>query len=200
MKLRRTGTAAVWAALTAAVTIDAPAALAHWPEGALAGGTPAGLAAGLAHPFAGPDHVLALVAVGMLAGRMGGHAVWALPGAFLAALAAGFAMASEAPLSGAPEAALAGSLVVLGGLAALRPTPPLAVASSIAALFALVHGHAHGAELAPGVDPVRFGLGLIAASTLLAAMAAARVAGKGVAERAGGAAIAAAGLIFIAAL
>jgi urease accessory protein len=174
----------------------------RWPTGLAERSPAAGLAAGLAHPFGGLDHLLVLIAVGMLAERMGGRAVWVLPGAFLAALAAGFAVGSEGPLSGLTEAALAGSLVVLGGLAALGRGPPLAAASSIAALFALFHGHAHAAELAPGVDPAGFGLGLIAASTVLAAAGAAtaRVAGKGVAVRAGGAAIAVAGLALAAVL
>ena len=45
---------------------------------------------GLAHPFLGPDHVLAMVAVGLFAGLSGGRARWAYPAAFLAGMATGF--------------------------------------------------------------------------------------------------------------
>ena len=44
-----------------------------------------GLAAGVAHPLGGADHVLAMVALGALAAQTGGRAVWALPAGFVAA-------------------------------------------------------------------------------------------------------------------
>ena len=40
----------------------------------------AGLAAGLTHPFLGLDHLLAMIAVGIWAGQLGGKSVWLVPG------------------------------------------------------------------------------------------------------------------------
>ncbi len=203
MKPGRIATITVVAALATAVLLAiAPAALAHWPNEAPAAGAHAGLVAGLLHPFGGLDHLLATVALGMLAGRMGGHAVRVVPIAFLAALAVGFGAGTDGPFSALSEPAIAGSLVVLGGLVALGQRPPLAAASSIAALFAIFHGYAHGAELPAGAEAAAFGLGMILASALLTAASAAIAlrAGRGLALRAGGAGIATAGLIFAAAL
>jgi urease accessory protein len=61
--------------LVAAAILVAPgAALAHPGHGA-----ELGLYAGLAHPWSGIDHVLAMTAVGLLAARLGGRALWAVP-------------------------------------------------------------------------------------------------------------------------
>ena len=63
--------------LTLAATLLPSAALAHpghvHDEGQLIHG--------LAHPVGGADHLLAMVALGLLAAQLGGRAVWALPAA-----------------------------------------------------------------------------------------------------------------------
>ncbi|RZK94945.1 MAG: urease accessory protein, partial [Methylobacterium sp.] len=67
-------------------------ALVLLPQAALAHpghGEAAGLVHGFLHPVSGADHVLAMVAVGLLAALRGGRALWALPAAFLALMAAG---------------------------------------------------------------------------------------------------------------
>ena len=60
------------------------------------GATGAGWAEGLAHPFSGLDHVLAMVAVGLWAAQMGRPAAWLLPLAFPAVMAVGPALGVEA--------------------------------------------------------------------------------------------------------
>ena len=52
-------------------------------------GEAAGFAHGFMHPLGGPDHVLAMVAVGMLAYRLGGRALWLIPSAFLLVMGIG---------------------------------------------------------------------------------------------------------------
>ena len=42
-----------------------------------------GVAHGFMHPFSGLDHVLAMVAVGLLAARLGGRALWLVPFSFV---------------------------------------------------------------------------------------------------------------------
>src|SRR5688500_14968948 len=51
------------------------------------------LAAALIHPFAGLDHLLAALAVGMWAARLGGRATWMVPGAFVTAMLLGCVVA-----------------------------------------------------------------------------------------------------------
>jgi hypothetical protein len=48
-----------------------------------------GFSSGFVHPLQGLDHLIAMVAVGMIAARMGGRSLWALPAAFLSMLALG---------------------------------------------------------------------------------------------------------------
>ena len=71
--------------ILAAACILAPgAARAHTG----AGGTD-GIVHGLMHPVTGLDHVLAMVAVGVLAAFLGGRALWLVPASFVALAAVG---------------------------------------------------------------------------------------------------------------
>ena len=47
---------------------------------------------GLLHPVLGFDHLLAMVAVGLLSVQLGGRAVWTVPAAFVAFLIGGGAL------------------------------------------------------------------------------------------------------------
>ena len=79
-------------AALAATTLAATPALAHAQDtGAM------GFWAGLGHPFAGLDHLLAMVAVGLWASQLGGRALWAIPASFVAAMAAGASFALAEP-------------------------------------------------------------------------------------------------------
>lgn len=105
----------------------------------------ASFAAGVAHPLLGLDHLLAMVAVGLWAARIGGHARWLVPLSFLAAMALGTVL--PVPFA---EPGILVSVLVLGLLVLWAPKLPLWAPMAVAALFALAHGHAHGTEL-PGV-------------------------------------------------
>lgn len=108
-----------------------------------------GLAAGFAHPLGGLDHLMAMLGIGLWAGLLGGRATWALPAAFLGAMAAGGALGLAGLGLPMVEAGIAASVIVLGAVVALAARLPLAAALSLAALFGLFHGHAHGAEMHP---------------------------------------------------
>lgn len=110
------------------------------------GGHAAGFAAGLAHPVGGTDHLLAMIAVGIWAAMLGGRALWALPGAFVAAMLAGGVVGfAGLPLPGVEPMILV-SVVLLGVAAALALRLSTVWAAAGAAVFGLFHGHAHGAE------------------------------------------------------
>src|SRR5258708_32508773 len=89
----------------------------------------AGFAQGIAHPLGGIDHFLAMVAVGLWAAQLGGRALWAVPGAFVAMMAVG----GVAGMLGAPlplvEPGIAGSPVVLGILVPPADRPPAAASA-----------------------------------------------------------------------
>ncbi|WP_026155587.1 HupE/UreJ family protein [Paracoccus sp. N5] len=117
------------------------AALAHPGH---ADGTP--FAAGLAHPWGGGDHLLAMVAIGLWAASLGGRAVWALPLAFVSAMVAGGALGAAHLALPLVEPVILASTILVGAAVALALRPPLHLALPVVAVFGLMHGYAHGAE------------------------------------------------------
>jgi urease accessory protein len=163
----------------------------------------AGFASGLAHPFLGLDHVLAMVAVGLWAAQLGGRAVWAVPAVFVAVMLAGGALGMTGVALGPVELGIAASVVVLGALVTFGVRLPLAAAMALAGAFALFHGHAHGTELPEAASALGYACGFVIATALLhaAGIAAGLTLGRGGARpylRLSGAAIAAAGVLIIA--
>ena len=104
-------------------------------------GAAGGFAHGFWHPITGLDHVLAMVLVGVLA-------------------VAGVAL----PLV---ELGIALSVVVLGAAVAFGIRAPVAVAMGVAGLFAIFHGHAHGAEMPGDASGLAYGIGFMMATALL---------------------------------
>ena len=126
-----------------------------------------GLAAGLMHPLMGWDHLLAMVAVGLLAAQIGGRAVWLAPCAFLASMIAGGMAGGFGTALPGMEFLIAGSVLLLGAAVAANRHWSLAVPVTLAVLFGLVHGYAHGLEM-PRIDsPLLYGAGFVASSALL---------------------------------
>ncbi|MFC5507226.1 MULTISPECIES: HupE/UreJ family protein [Hyphomicrobiales] len=150
------------AGLVVIATALAGPALAHTGAGAVHG-----FGAGLLHPLFGVDHVLAMVAVGLWAGLTGGRARFAYPLAFVGMMVlAGLWGMSGSSLPGV-EIGIAVSVVVLGLAIALRATPPLAAGAAACAIFAVFHGHAHGAELPQGASGLGYALGFVLATAAL---------------------------------
>ena len=122
------------------------------PAAALAhpGHDPGGIAAGLAHPLGGADHLLAMISLGLLAAQRGGRATWALPAGFVGAMLAGGALGAAGVPLPAVEPAILASAIVIGAMVAGALRPPMAATLAGAALFGLAHGWAHGAEAPSG--------------------------------------------------
>lgn len=110
----------------------------------------ASLASGLTHPLGGLDHLLTMLAVGLFAARQCGSARWLLPAGFVAAMLVGAALSAAGVALPAVEAGIAASVLVLGVLIATLARLPLAAALPLVAAFALLHGHAHHAEIGGG--------------------------------------------------
>ncbi|OOG67876.1 protein hupE [Sinorhizobium sp. A49] len=126
-------------------------------------------AAGFSHPLFGFDHILVMVAVGLWAAQIGGRALWVVPTAFVAMMAAGFALATAGIDLPFVEPAILASVVALGLLVAMAVRLDASVSAAIVGLFALFHGHAHGGELgSAGALPFAIGF-LIATAALHAA-------------------------------
>ncbi|MEO1467926.1 MAG: HupE/UreJ family protein [Pseudomonadota bacterium] len=148
-------------AMLAALLAAGPAA-AHSAEG-VAGG----FASGLAHPVLGPDHLIAMIAVGLWGAQLGMPMIVVLPVAFPLMMAVGgVAGAAGLPLPGV-EIGIAGSALVLGLVVAAAWRAPVWGAAAIVAIFALFHGHAHGTELPAAADPLAYGIGFVIMTGLL---------------------------------
>jgi urease accessory protein len=155
--------------LRLATSAAAAAPLALVPAIALAhpGHDAADLVHGFMHPLGGIDHILAMVAVGLLAARMGGRALWLVPASFVGTMAvAGLAGMAGVVLSGA-EAGIALSVLALGAMIAFGVRLPVAAAMGLVGFFAIFHGYAHGAEMPPTASGLAFGAGFVAATALL---------------------------------
>jgi urease accessory protein len=178
------------------LTLLAAPALAHVGEG-LTGG----FLGGFEHPLFGPDHVVAMVAVGLWGAFLGPPAIWLLPIVFPLVMAFGGALGILGVRVPGVETGIAVSAIVLGLMVALAARPPLWIAAVLVGAFAIFHGHAHGAELPPGTDAVAYSLGFVIATGMLhlcgiAFGLLARWPRGRIAVRAAGGAIAAAGVVF----
>lgn len=140
-----------------------------------------GVLAGVAHPWHGLDHLLAMVGVGLWAAQLGGRARWILPCTFVAAMAAGMAAAMSGYTPPLSEALAAWSVLVIGLLIAFALRAPTALAASCVALFALAHGAAHGSELPQFAAPLAYAGGVLLSTALLHALG--LMAGKAAASR-----------------
>ncbi|HUW29567.1 MAG TPA: HupE/UreJ family protein [Sulfuriferula sp.] len=127
----------------------------------------AGLDAGVIHPFTGIDHLLAMLAVGMWAAQQGGRAQWSIPLAFVAMMTLGGILALTGVHLPMVETGIATSVLVLGLLVTFCARLPLAAGATLVGIFALFHGHAHGAELPLAASPVEYALGFILATAAL---------------------------------
>lgn len=123
-----------------------------------------GLLAGFLHPLLGLDHLLAMVTVGLLSAQLGGHARWAIPGAFLACMMLGGLLGMQGFAFAGVEYGIAASLVVLGLAVAFRRSLHLAIPMAMAGLFGAFHGHAHGTEMPHIASPALYAAGFVVAT------------------------------------
>jgi urease accessory protein len=122
---------------------------------------------GFTHPIFGPDHVIAMVAVGLWGAFLGPPAIWLLPVVFPLVMAiAGALGVLGVPLHGV-ETGIALSAIMLGAMVAGAVRPPLWVAAALVGAFAVFHGYAHGVELPVGADAIAFSMGFVIATGML---------------------------------
>jgi urease accessory protein len=149
-----------------AVFVFAPAmAVAHTGHG-----DTSGLMQGFSHPISGIDHVLTMVAVGVLAAQLGGRALWLVPLGFVGIMAGAGALG----MAGIPlpfsEVGIALSVIALGLAVAFRLNLPELAALALVGFFAVFHGHVHGAEMPAAASRVPYALGFVGATAMLHAV------------------------------
>lgn len=161
LRVERVAAQLVLGALLIAALLPTPA-LAHDGTG-LAGG----FTAGFTHPLSGPDHMLAMISVGLWGAFLGRPLVYVLPMIFpsLMAIGAGIGMAGI-PLPPV-EVGIAVSVLTLGLMILFAVRAPVWIACAIVAMFGLFHGYAHGVELPSAADPIGYSAGFVLCTGLL---------------------------------
>lgn len=129
--------------------------------------TVGGFLSGFSHPLGGLDHIVAMVAVGLWGAFLGGRAMWTLPVVFPVVMAFGGALGVVGMELPGVETGIALSGIVLGIMVALAARPPLWLAAIIVGIFAIFHGHAHGAELPEAANALTFAIGFVISTGLL---------------------------------
>ena len=152
-----------WPALAILLLLCMPAVAEAHPET----GTIGGFVGGFLHPLTGLDHIVAMVAVGLWGAYLGAPAMWLLPVIFPVVMAFGGALG----VLGAPlpftETGIALSGVLLGMAVLFAARPPLWVAGTLVGIFAIFHGHAHGAEMPHAANALTYAVGFVLATGLL---------------------------------
>ena len=126
-----------------------------------------GFVTGFAHPLSGPDHLLAMVAVGLWGAFLGRPLIVLLPAVFPTVMAFGGVLGMMGVPMPPIEIGIALSVILLGAAVALAWRAPVWLAVAAVAVFAIFHGYAHGAELPSMADPVAFSLGFVMATGTL---------------------------------
>jgi urease accessory protein len=131
-----------------------------------------GIQSGFMHPFLGWDHLLAMLAVGACGATLGNRAIWAVPASFVGMMIVGGILGMAGINLPFVEIMIFASGFVIAGFAAARVKMPMWSGMAIVGLFALAHGHAHGAEMPELVNPWVYGAGFVAATSLIHALGA----------------------------
>lgn len=126
-----------------------------------------GLASGLTHPLLGLDHLLAMVAVGIISTQIGGKTIWKVPATFVSFMVVGGLLAIGGLAMPIAETGIALSVLLFGIFIALSKKIPVTWAMVGVALFAIFHGHAHGEEMPLIANPAIYATGFVVSTTLL---------------------------------
>jgi urease accessory protein len=132
--------------LIAALFLVSPALYAH-----TGGHIGHSLFSGMLHPLTGIDHLLVLLAVGLIAAKQGGKALFMFPAIFFGLMAAGALLSAVAVQIPFVEFFIALSLLAFGLLViakdGLRASAHPIMLFLGVSFFAVFHGYAHAAEI-----------------------------------------------------
>ena len=150
----------ILAGALALLLLNGESAYAH--DGGL--GLTASFEQGFLHPITGVDHLIAMIAVGLLSGVLGGRAVVTVPALFVTFLLVGGVFGFFAFELVGVEMWILGSLILLGVVLTrtAKPSRPLMLVAI--ALFGFAHGNAHGLELPLASSALGYATGFAIAS------------------------------------
>ncbi len=124
---------------------------------------------GFFHPVLGPDHLLAMLSVGIVSTQMGGRSILTVPGTFVVFMTVGgiLGLSSGAIPMAVIELGIAASVLVLGGMIAAGSRIPRPLIYVAIALFGSMHGYAHGIETPAIAEPVLYAVGFVSGTATI---------------------------------
>jgi urease accessory protein len=139
-----------------------------------------GLLAGLLHPVTGLDHLLAMLAVGIVSVLLGGGHIWRVPAVFVGAMVLGAVFGFQGGALPFTEIGVALSVLLLGlviAWGALGASPhgggrqlsarPTSAVFVCVLLFGFCHGVAHGMELPLAAVPLFYSMGFVISTVFI---------------------------------
>jgi len=99
------------------------------------------------HPLTGLDHLLVMLAIGIVAAKIGGKLRWQLPLTFVFFMAIGVALSANGFYFTGVESGVAVSMMALGFVLSSGYTFSTLTRFSMTAIIAIFHGMTHGFEL-----------------------------------------------------
>jgi urease accessory protein len=139
------------------------AASAHVMDGPLGG-----FGSGFGHPLAGPDHFLAMLAVGLWGAQIGGRSVWTLPATFPMIMCVGGVLGMLGILpTEIVQVGIALSVLALGGVIAAQWQAPEWAGLLLISTFAMLHGIPHGVLAPRAADPAAFTVGFVVSTGVI---------------------------------
>jgi urease accessory protein len=130
-----------------------------------------GFTHGFMHPISGLDHTLAMIAVGLWAAQLASNgskrAVWLVPLSFVSMMVIGGILGISGIELSFVEQGILASVLVLGALVLAGVRLPITASAATVGVFALFHGHAHGAEMPATSSGLTYALGFAFATALL---------------------------------
>ena len=127
----------------------------------------AGLRSGFSHPLMGFDHLLTMLAVGIWAAQLRGHAVWQLPLTFVAVMSLGGLAGSTGLNIPVVEGIILLSCAVFSILITRKIRFSAKINVLLVAFFAFFHGYAHGQEISTSASLLSYTAGFMLATLLL---------------------------------
>jgi len=126
---------------------------------------------GFNHPIGGMDHLLAMLAVGMLAAQLKGRALWTIPTTFIVLMALGGAIGLSGIQLPFIEQGIIASVITFGVLIATGLKLSVNFSAVLVGFFAIFHGYAHGIEMPVSTSSLTYSVGFLLATALLHSIA-----------------------------
>lgn len=127
-----------------------------------------GITSGFIHPIFGLDHLLAMLAVGIVSMQLDNQHVFRIPSVFVVMMVVGAILGLNEYSVPYVEIGISLSVVLLGlAIVFLHSHNYVWIVMAFVGYFGFLHGYAHGAEIPESHSPVYYGGGFVVSTVLI---------------------------------